>query len=453
MNKIGIVVKSEFLRKVKSKGYIVTTLLGPILLVAFYGIIGLVAYLGMKSNEETERTIAVIDRTEVLLSEIQPGDEASYTFEAVPDDEDAVRQRVVDGEYDAYMVIPQSVLQGSGDASYFSLEGGGGAFTGQVGRRLTRAVENYRLAQIDAPEEVKDIFGTRVGVDALKLSSTGETEGDTGFYTAVGFVMGFLLYIFMLGYGSMVMQSVVEEKMSRVLEVVVSSVKPFELLMGKVLGIGLAGLLQATIWILILVGGTAFAGVAVASFMDTDNLMEQAQAAQTEMVEQMGEQMPAEAAEAQAAMMEQAVGFEIPQIPIRVFVWFLVYFLGGYLLYSSLFAAVGSSIDQIQDAQGFTIPLMMPVIIAFALIFPIAEAPNTTLAVVTSLIPFFSPLLMVVRLAVTEVPMWQLLASVALLIATFVGAIWVSARIYRVGILMYGKKPTIKDLVKWVRYA
>jgi len=240
-----------------------------------------------------------------------------------------------------------------------------------------------------------------------------------------------LIYIAVFAYGSMVLQAVLEEKTSRVVEVMVSSVRSFDLLLGKVLGIGALGLVQQLVWLGIFVGGLFALGPIIAAFT------------------------PAPSPEDLAAATEAMQGFDpamfIPNITVGLVLWFLLFFLGGYLLYASLFAAAGSAVDQLQDAQSFTVPLMIPVIMAIVLITPVAESPDSTLAIVMSMIPFFAPIHMVVRLGVTDVPFWQVALSYGLLVLTFMGSIWVSARIYRTGILLFGKKPGFKDLWKWIR--
>jgi ABC-2 type transport system permease protein len=223
-----------------------------------------------------------------------------------------------------------------------------------------------------------------------------------------------------------------EEKQSRVLEIIVSSVRPFELLMGKVLGIGAMGLLQMGAWAGILLLLTMSAGGIISLFLNPADFNLPVGAGQEELL--------------------AAADFALPSFQPSLFIWFLLFFFGGYLLYASLFAAVGSTVEHQQDAQALMLPLTALIIIPILFITVIVESPNTTLSVVLSLIPFFSPILMIVRIAVTAVPFWQVLASFLLLCGTFVGAVWVSSRIYRVGILMYGKRPTIKDLVRWFAY-
>ncbi len=431
MSKIWIVLKNEFLRRVRSKWFILTTLLGPLVLIAFFVIIGVVA---VSAIEGGERTIAVIDETGVLLPELEASSDEQYRFVEPEVPPDSVRSAVMAGHYDGYLVLPAALLDGEGEAVYYSPEGGGASvFQGVIAGRVRAAVEKQRLLRRNVPLEVLDILKERVPVRMVKLTEKGETAGDTGAYIVVGFIMGFLIYLAMLIYGSVVMQGVIEEKLSRVVEIIVSSVRPFQLLMGKVLGIGAMGLVQMVVWAALIMAGTLFSGAILSLFLDPASLNLPVDASQEELL--------------------AAANFTPPHLSPDVFVWFVLFFLVGYLLYASLFAAIGSAVEQQQDAQALLLPVMMPIIISIIFIQPVIEAPNSTLAVLLSMIPFFSPIPMVVRVAVTEVPFWQVSLSFLLLVGAFIGAIWVSARIYRVGILMYGKKPRLKDLVHWIRYA
>jgi ABC-2 type transport system permease protein len=270
-------------------------------------------------------------------------------------------------------------------------------------------------------------------VDLVKLTDEGEEEDATLAYTIVGYVMGFFIYMSVFIYGAIVMQGVIEEKTSRVVEVVVSSVRPFQLLMGKVLGIGAMGLVQLITWAALIGVGMTFAGTIMALFLNPADLGLSADASQQAMLE--------------------AADITIPSVPPGLFIWFILFFLGGYLLYASLYAAIGSAVEQQQDAQTLQLPIALLVIVPILFIGFIVESPNSTLSVAMSLVPFFSPILMIVRVAVTDVAFWQVGLSYLLLIGTFIGSIWISSRIYRIGILMYGKKPSLKDLAKWVRYA
>lgn len=429
-NKIFIVARTEFLKRVKTRWFVITTLVGPIALFGFFIIVGIVA---VNSIEGGEQTIAVVDRTEVLFPDLKD-DDGQITFVLPNLPEDSVRAAVIRGTFDGYLLLDQDIVSGTGSATYYSRDGGGISTFARKIRSVTRqVVEKHRLQNQNVPQEVFDILNASVRVDMLKLSASGETSGGTEAFAVIGFIMGFMIYITMLIYGSVVMQGVIQEKTNRVVEIIISSVRPFDLLMGKVLGIGAMGLVQMTFWAVLILGGAMFSGVIISMFLDPANLDLPASASQAELL--------------------AAADIVIPVINPFIFVWFVLYFLLGYLLYASIFSAIGSSVEQQQDAQSLMLPVMLPIIMSIMFLQTVVQAPNSTLAIVLSMIPFTSPISMVVRYAVTEVPVWQMFLSFSILVGSFVGAIWVSARIYRVGILMYGKKASIKDLIKWARYA
>lgn len=427
---IVIVAKNEFLKRVKTKWFVLTTLLGPAALIAFMVVIGFVSASSMTSGNQT---VAVIDNSGILFSGLQdPDGQISFVAPNVP--EDSVRVAVIRGVFDGYLLLDAEIISGAGEADYYSRDGGGISFFSRKLRNLVqRTVEERRLLEQEVPQEVFDILNASVDVNMIKLSETGETSGGTEAFAAVGFIMGFLIYITMIIYGSVVMQGVMQEKVNRVVEIIVSSVRPFDLLMGKVLGIGAMGLLQMAFWALLIMGGVIFSGAIVALFLDPANLNLPSTATQEELL--------------------AAVDFAIPAIDPLVFVWFVAYFLFGYLLYASLFAAIGSTVEQQQDAQSLMLPVMLPIILSIFFLQAVVEAPNSTLAIVLSMIPLTSPISMVVRFAVTEVPFWEVSLSFLILVGSFIGAIWIASRIYRVGILMYGKKASFADLARWIRYA
>lgn len=428
-NKTFIVAKNEFMKRVKTKWFVITTLIGPIVLVGFFTVIG---FLTASAIEDNDASILVLDQTERIFDQIEGVDE-DITFVQSFDTEDALRQRVLDGDADGYLVLPAELVTGDEAARYYSMEGGAGGLASDMRFHLRNAVRTARLEDQNVTEQVYEIINAGISLEAVRLSSEGEEQGSSAAYAVIGGIMGFLIYMTMLIYGSVVMQGVIQEKMNRVVEIIVSSVRPFQLLMGKVLGIGAMGLVQMSFWAGLMAAGTMLSGTIISMFVDTASL-----------------ELPDTATQAEVL---DAVGFSIPEIGPEVFIFFVVYFLLGYLLYATLFAGVGSSVEQQQDAQSLMIPIMMPIIISIVFITAVIEAPNSTLAVGLSLFPFTAPIPMVVRIAMVEVPIWQIAASLILLFGTFIGAVWVSSRIYRIGILSYGKKPSLKEIIKWMKYA
>lgn len=426
--KIFIVAKNEFLKRVKTKWFVITTLLGPMALVTF---IGIVAWVSITSLTSEDQMVAVIDETGILFEGLKD-DDGQITFVVTNLPEDSIRQEVIRGVFDGYLLLDAEIIAGGGEATYFSKDGGGASFFSRKLRNLIRStVEERRLLEQQVPPEVFEILNARVDVNMVKLSETGETSGGTEAFAVVGFMMGFLIYVTMLVYGSVVMQGVMQEKINRVVEIIVSSVRPFDLLMGKVLGIGAMGLVQMAFWAILIMGGVLLSGTVIATFLDPATLNLPASASQDELL--------------------AAADFTIPAIEASVFIWFVAFFLVGYLLYASLFSAIGSSVEQQQDAQSLVLPVMLPIILSIVFLQSVVEAPNSTLAVVLSMVPFTSPVTMVVRFAITDVPFWEVSISFLILLGSFFGSIWVASRIYRVGILMYGKKASFGDLIRWVR--
>ncbi|GMQ81993.1 MAG: ABC transporter permease [Rhodothermia bacterium] len=425
---IFIVAKNEFLKRVKTKWFILTTLLGPMALIAFIAIVG---YVSISSLTSEEQTVAVIDATGILFDGLHDED-GQITFVVPNLPEDSVRQAVIRGVFDGYLLLDAEIIAGNGKATYFSKGGGGASFFSRKLRNLIRStIEERRLLEQQVPPEVFEILNARVDINMVQLSETGETTGGTEAYAAVGFIMGFLIYIAMVTYGSVVMQGVMQEKVNRVVEIIVSSVRPFDLLMGKVLGIGAMGLVQMAFWAILIMAGVLLSGTILATFLDPATLNLPASASQDDLL--------------------AAADFTIPAIELSVFIWFVAFFLVGYLLYASLFSAIGSTVEQQQDAQSLMLPVMLPVILSLVFLQSVIEAPNSTLAVVLSMFPLTSPVSMVVRFAVTDVAFWEVSISFLILLGSFVGSIWIASKIYRVGILMYGKKASFGDLIRWAR--
>jgi len=432
MNKTAIIARSEYLRRVKSKMFLVSTFLAPVMLIALFGVSISVALL---TQDGGARRIAIVDETGVLgerLAEHLPENYAA-AVESAP--LDSLRARVERGALDGYFVLPGGLLTGEAAATFYSA--GGGGFSSQI--RLESAVGDVvrraRLEAAGAPPELLDAAESDVSVRMVAFTETGEAADAAWLYAGLGYAMGFIIYVAMFVYGAMVMRGVIEEKTNRIVEIVASSARPFELMMGKVLGIGAVGLTQFVLWIVLALAGLAVFGAVVGGMVD-----------------------PASLAGADTLGGAEELPFDpsllsLSSVPFSLVVYFLLFFLGGYLLYGSLFAAIGSAVEQESDAQSLQMPILIPVILP-ALFLPfIADNPDAPASVVLSLVPFFSPILMVVRAAATAVPFWQMALSLVLLALAFVGTIWLASRIYRVGILMYGKKATFRDLARWVRTA
>ena len=316
MNKIWLILKSEFWRRVRSKSFIVATLLAPVGIIALLVLPAVFGYFGSQSGD---RTIAVRDETQSLKERLQSRSESGIQFVFTEMSEDSLRAAVREETYDGYLLLPDSLIAGKGQATYYSTEGGGLSTQNRLESMVSRAVQQQRLTAQGATDAVMSIVGSDVDLTARKLTEEGTAADNSLIYLALGYVMAFAIYFAVFIYGQFVMQGVIEEKANRVVEIVVSSVRPFELLMGKVLGIGAMGLTQMFIWSAVAFGGLSVSGTVMALFVDPADLGVGGGASQAEMAE--------------------AAGFAVPDLSPMLLVWFLLFYLGGYLLYASIFAA------------------------------------------------------------------------------------------------------------------
>ena len=426
-SKIMTIIRHEYLTKVKSKGFIISTILGPLIILAFLGISVASSVLTQNS---TEKKIAVLDRTNLKLDQkIILRDKDRFELPTTKS-EDELQQQVLNEKIDGYLIIPDDFLQ-SAKVTVYTRGGGGIGFITLMEKHLNNIIRKERLIQNGTDTSVINMIDVSVDIGTKKITAKGTEKDYTEAYAGIGYILGFFIYIMMMLYGSLVMRSVIEEKANRIIEVIASSARPFEIMMGKVIGIGLVGMTQVTFWLV--VGGIllASAGPIMMMFMPKPEVL---------------------AGGMQMAQVPQ-LPIDIPRIPISLILGFIFYFIAGYFIYSTLFAAVGSAVDQESDAAQLQTPVMLPIILPMMFMPAIMANPDGPLAVILSLIPFFTPILMIVRVAATNVPFWQIALSVVLLIGTFFGALWATSKIYRVGILMYGKKPKLSDLIKWIKLA
>jgi ABC-2 type transport system permease protein len=414
--KLWAVIRREYIERVRTKGFVIGTVLGPLIMSALM----IVPALAMRSGSKPLK-VAVLDRTGALGPAVEDAlrtarfddklrfDVQARTGSAPGTREAALKTAVLEGKLDGYLALPEDTVA-KGTASYFGRNVSNRIDLGTMERVVSGVVVGVRLsaAGLD-PGKVKDL--TR-GLDlkTIRLSETGERE-DKGAAMIFSIILLMILYVSILMWGQMVMTSVIEEKTSRVVEVMASGVTPTTLLAGKLLGVGAAGLTQFLVWSLSLFAvSVATAGPMLGSF-------------------------------------------SMPEITPLMLVSFVLFFLLGFLFYASLYAAIGAAVNTVQEAQNFVWPVMMPIILAMVC-FPAAlEAPDGALAVTMSMMPGMSPLIMFLRIVVLTPPLWQIGLSIGLLALGIVGVVWVAARVYRVGILMYGKRPTFPEIVKWVRHA
>ncbi len=432
MNKIFIISRREFLSRVQKKTFLLSTIALPILI---FGLYALIIYFSIQSEDKLN--IAVADQTGLLKGKLET--DATLRFSFIESNDQAGLPVALDNKlYDGYILVPANFNAGKQDSLVLTSKSAIGLMTKEkIERRINKAFEKIQLQHLLAPGvTLKQVDSTRTDI-SLKVSKEGGKTGSTGFAYALGFICGILIYMILFIYGTMVMRGVMEEKTSRIAEVIISSVKPFQLMLGKIFGIGAVGLLQFIIWAVLIVS------LQMILPLIFPQLLEQAS-------QQSGAVPGAMAASSPQAnaIKEILKNMDNVNMPL-IFGCFIFYFLGGYLLYSSLFAAVGSTVNEDpQDAQQLMLPIIMPIIFSFVIMMQAVNKPDGPLALFGSLFPLSSPIVMMARLPY-GVPAWQILLSFILLIAGFLGTTWVAARIYRTGILMYGKKANWKELWKW----
>jgi ABC-2 type transport system permease protein len=422
LNRILAVIRREYLERVRTKAFWISTLVVPIFLGA---VMVLPAYLAARGGGEF--TIAVVDETgrffDPVNDEVQrmlSGDDEKLTINLLEQDpgpdveatRDRLKREVQAKTFDGVLVLPDT-LPDEGQPEYVAPN----VTAFKLLTVLERSVNNVTVADrltgagLD-PEAVRELT-RRPGLSTLKLGKGGEETEDKGQSFMLAYVFMMIIYVTVLMYGIYVMRGVLEEKSSHVVEVVISTVKPFELMLGKILGIGAVGLTQFLIWSALMAAISAPGAVAAMGIS----------------------------------------GIELPSVPAQLLVFFVIYFVLGFLLYGTLYAGIGAAFDTEQEAQNFQGVVTMFLIVPLVLMMQILNQPDGTLAVVLSLVPFFTPMLMFLRMTLTQVPPVQLAASVVLMVGAILACTWLVAKIYRVGILMHGSKPKLKDLVRWVREA
>lgn len=442
MNKFILVASREFSTRVKKKSFIILTVLMPFI---FAALVFVPIWLStIKDNDQKE--VAVADATGKYVSLFK--DDQTYRYIPITDPDNKAYYSDTT-QFEAVVDIRADLVQNPKAVTIYSRNEVAAGLLSYVNNVLNEKIRHDKLeatgiAGLD--KIIKDVQ-TEISVPTMKRTADGSTtSSDTNIAIAAGFIFTFLIYMFVMSYGGMVMQSVMEEKTNRIVELMVSSVKPFQLMMGKIVGIALVGFVQLAIWgimlaIILTVAGTVF-GISGADM------------AQTQQMGIAGMSAAANPAAMQAAMPSEsqqlfAALINLPYAELGT--CFVLYFIGGYLLYASFFAAIGASVNEQEDSSQFMMPVIIIMIFGIYAAMGSAENTNGPLAFWSSMFPLTSPIVMMVRIPF-NVPMWQELLSLAILYATALFFVWCSARIYRVGILMYGKKPSIKEMIKWMRY-
>jgi ABC-2 type transport system permease protein len=434
MNKILLIIEREYLSRVKKRSFLVMTFLVPVLLI---GMFVLIAYLSEKRADKITH-VTVIDQSGIFADKFK--DSEVVDFSTGKQNLSEAKKDILEADAGYLLVIPKDIP--AKEPEMFSQKKPSFLILDNIQSQMNDIMRAKLLTDAGINQETLNSIKPDIEIVSKEISSEGEKDSNTGAAYGAGFAAAVLIYMSLFIYGAQVMRGVIEEKTNRIIEVVISSVRPFQLMLGKIIGIGLVGLTQFLLWILLMTGLGIVAG----------NLVKPENNVKTEQLSNINKSsVPQQPSEGDAGMLGAVKALQT--IPYGyIFACFLIYFLGGYMLYSALFAAVGSAVDNDTETQQFMFPITLPLLFTYILSFSfIINNPDSTLAFWLSIIPFTSPIAMMVRVPF-NVPAWQLALSISLLIAGFIFTTWVAARIYRVGILMYGKKASYGELIKWFRY-
>ena len=451
MSKTGLIIKREYTTRVRKRSFIIMSILGPIL---FASLMVVPALIAMSEDQEVKR-IAVVDSSHLFQNIIPETEYLKFDYLYNADLED-IKRTYATGGYYGVLYISHIVAYEPNSVVFYSDK------QPSLGTKMhiSKAMENYIRDEKLKTYEIKNLdnilksVATRINIRTIKITETGrEKESHTGVAMAVGYIGGFLIYMFIFFFGAQLMRGVIEEKVNRIVEVIVSSVKPFQLMMGKIIGIAMVGLTQFMIWVV-----TTFILVTAASTLLFPELnMTPTEQVITQDIMSSGPvdaSKPAEPEE-RSEEMDELMGFlsSLKDINFAITLGsFIFYFLGGYLLYGALFASIGAAVDNETDTQQFMLPLTIPLILALLVLINSINNPDSSISFWFSIIPFTSPIVMMGRLPF-GVPDWEVGLSMALLILTFIGMTWLAAKIYRTGILMYGKKTSYREIAKWIRHS
>lgn len=435
MNNTSIIIEREYLERVKKKSFIITTLLVPLLML----VAAMLPTLIMLYATGDTKTLVVVDDSGKIFPALTDTDDVKFI--SAWDTQDAMLAS--DSIY-GVLVIDRNIMTNNSAVKLLTSNAANVTVENEVVSQMEKIIENEKLKNYDIDDLdsiLKDV-STTVTLQSIRVDESGE-EGETQsamINSLMGTLLNLVLYMFLLLYGSQVMNSIIEEKNNRVLEIVVSSVKPMQLMLGKIVGVGLVALTQILIWGIIMV---SISSMLLPALIPGDMLAEAA-AINSGMADVSASNMDVDLARALGTFTN--VGYMLEVFGLLTF-----FLIGGYLLYAAIFAAIGASVDNLQDAGQLQTIGIIPIFIGLFSSMAVIQDPNSTFAVVMSLIPFTSPMVMMARVPF-GIPAWQIALAVVLLVASTFAAIWIAAKIYRVGIFMYGKKPTVRDLIRWTRY-
>lgn len=435
MNHLPLIIKREYLTKVRNKSFIIMTFLSPLI---FVGIFALVAYLSSLNND-TVRKISVLDESGLFKDEFNSSPHLQYKLLGETTLQNAKEEAEKEEVYGLLYIPKIDRLEDlSKKITFYSEDSPSLSLMGDINDLLENKVNTLKLREAGIDSETIKNLHINISANQETFKGKETSKLGSGLKLIFGGAAGYLLFMFIIIYGNMIMRSVIEEKTSRVIEVIISSVKPRLLLLGKIFGTTLAGITQFVVWVVLILVlmtvVTSIFGIDPSSATPSRQVLENSVSGGTQQV-------------------LQDVMIEINNLPItNLIIMFILFFVGGYLLYASLYASVGAAVDSETDTQQFMMPILMPLILAvYVGFFTVIDNPHGTVSQVFSYIPFTSPVVMLMRIPF-GVPLWQQIISVLILFASFIAMVWFAAKIYRVGILMYGKKPTYKEIFKWLKY-
>ena len=434
MNHLPLIIKREYLAKVKNKSFILMTFLSPLFIVA---LLSLIAYLTSVNNEKV-RTIYVLDESGILSEALISSDQILYESLNGMDLEDAKTTSNSNNAYGLLHVPDLALEDVSEKIKFYSKESPSLSLISSLESKIEKRIGELKLKKMGVDLSKISASKTYVNINQEDFEGVKTSKAGSFLKLVFGGAAGYLLFMFILIYGNLIMRSVIEEKSSRIIEVIISSVKPLQLMLGKIFGTSLAGITQFAIWVILI----AILSFAASSFFGIDLSANPQQ-----------EMITAAVSDVNANSELQALIAELHSLPlINLIVAFVLFFVGGYLLYSSLYAAIGAAVDNETDTQQFLMPVVILLVVGFYVgFFTALEDPHGTISVVFSYIPFTSPIVMLIRIPF-GIPIWEQILSLSVLIFSFLVTVWIAAKIYRVGILMHGKKPSYKDLIKWLKY-
>lgn len=430
---IGIIIRREYVERVSKKSFIVTTLLMPVLMLLLSAAPALI----MSVNTSETKNIIVIDDSGIILPRLESDKVVAFSSTSLPLDS------IMAGEgYDGILLIEKDIVEQPDNMRFYTRDAASSEVTGNIERQVESIVERVRIESygISNLNEILEDVDVDVALQTMRINDENEaTDSSTLLSTVIGMVMAFILYIFLIMYGQMVMTSIIEEKNNRVLEIMVSSVKPSHLMMGKIVGVGLVAVTQVVLWGLLLSAISAFVMPAI-----------------------LPESMAVDVAAYQAGTLDAGVSVDMEFVKVLstlgsvgyiagLFGNMLLFLIGGFLFYAAINAAFGSAVDNVQDAGQLQMFVVLPIILGLVFGVSVVNDPSSPLALWMSFIPFTSPMVMMARIPF-GIPAWEIVLSLVILYGSFLAMVWIAAKIYRVGIFMYGKKPNLKELIRWARY-